>query len=160
MSTHTEPPALAGLEWFGPNLSAEARARLAAMAKVVEYPPGAEVFREGAEATEFGIVTAGRIALRVLVPERGQTTILTCEPGDIVNWSALVPPYRSTSTGVAIEPVTLLAFDGAELRNALRHDCALASVVYPRLLRAVARRLVATRNQLLDLFARQAGEPW
>lgn len=150
----------AALDWFGPTLSAEARARLAELAHIVVYEAGDEVFREGHEADEFGIIRSGRVALRVLVPERGQTTILTCEPGDIVNWSAIVAPYRSTSTGVATEPVEILAFDGADFRGALRKDCALASAVYPRVLQAVARRLVATRYQLLDLFARQANEPW
>jgi CRP/FNR family cyclic AMP-dependent transcriptional regulator len=148
------------LDWFGPSLGADARARLAELARVVTYAPGEEVFREGHEADDFGIIRSGRVALRVLVPERGQTTILTCEPGDIVNWSAIVPPYRSTSTGIATEPVEVLAFDGADFRGALRKDCALAGAVYPRVLQAVGRRLIATRNQLLDLFARQANEPW
>jgi CRP/FNR family cyclic AMP-dependent transcriptional regulator len=148
------------LDWFGPALGHEARATLAELARIVTYATGDEVFREGHEADDFGIIRSGRVALRVLVPERGQTTILTCEPGDIVNWSAIVPPYRSTSTGVATEPVEVLAFDGAAFRGAVRKDCALAGAVYPRVLQAVARRLIATRYQLLDLFARQANEPW
>ncbi len=87
-------------------------------------------------------------------------TILTVEPGDIVGWSALVAPYRSTSTAEVLEPVELVTFDGAALRGVLRSDCVLASVVYPRLLQAVARRLVGTRYQLLDLFASQDNAPW
>jgi hypothetical protein len=38
-------------------------------------------------------------------------------------------------------------------------DCELAALVYQRVLVAVARRLSATRVQLLDLY-RSAAEPW
>ena len=38
-------------------------------------------------------MVTGRVALRVRVPERGPPTILTVEPGDVVGWSALVPPF-------------------------------------------------------------------
>lgn len=149
-----------GLSWFGPELPSGAREVLAGIARIECFVPGAEVFREGEEARDLGVILAGRVGLRVLVPERGQVTILTCEPDDIINWSAVVPPYRSTSTGVALERVEALMLDGAELRGALRADPLLAAVVYPRVLRAVARRLIATRSQLLDLFARQEPALW
>ena len=104
----------------------------------------------------FGIVASGRVALRLLVPERGTVTILTVEPGDIVGWSAIVPPYRATSTAVAVEPSRILTIDAITLRRSLRDDPALAATVYPRVLEAVARRMGATRHQLLDLYARES----
>jgi CRP-like cAMP-binding protein len=152
--------ALAG-GWFGSGLSPHARSQLAYCATLRPYPAGAVILREGDETDPFGVVTAGRVALRLLVPERGEATIMTVEPGDVVGWSALVPPRRSTSTAVALEPTTLLAFDVGELRRALLDDAELAATVYPRLLEAVARRLGATRHQLLDLYAQQAEPvPW
>ena len=102
----------------------------------------------------------GRVALRTLVPERGDVTILTVEPGDVFGWSAVVPPYRVTSTAIAIEPVEAIAFDGRPLRAALREDPVLAQALYPRLLVAVSRRLNATRTQLLDLFAAEQVRTW
>jgi hypothetical protein len=36
----------------------------------------------------------------------------------------------------------------------------LAAAVFRRVLDAVARRLEATRTQMLDLFARAEREPW
>lgn len=141
--------------WFGAGLPAETQSRLAAMGHVRRIPVGTEILSEGEITEEFGILISGRVALRMLVPERGMVTILTVEPGDILGWSAIVPPHRATSTMVAIEPVDELIFDGAELRAALRADHALAATLYPRVLQAVARRLTATRLQLLDLFARE-----
>jgi CRP/FNR family cyclic AMP-dependent transcriptional regulator len=142
--------------WFGAGLSPEAIARLAGIAQIRDVAPGTTIHREGQVSEVLGIVLAGRVALRMLVPERGMVTILTVEPGDIVGWSAVVPPHRSTSDGIAIEPVRLLELPGERLRALLRADHALAASVYPRILQAVARRLAATRFQLLDLFAREA----
>lgn len=151
--------------WFGAGLSPETIARLAGIAELREIEPDTELTREGQITSDLAIVLAGRVALRTLVPERGMVTILTVEPGDIVGWSAIVPPHRATSTAIAIEPVRALVLGGDALRSLLRGDHALAASVYPRVLQAVARRLAATRLQLLDLFAREEWsrreiQPW
>jgi CRP-like cAMP-binding protein len=146
--------ALSG-SWFGAGLTPEAVTRLAAIAEVRDLAPGDVVVAEGQIAETLGIVLSGRIALRMLVPERGTVTILTVEPGDVVGWSAVVAPYRGTDDAVAIEPVRLLTFPGERLRLLLRADPLLAASLYPRLLQSVGRRLAATRMQLLDLFARE-----
>ena len=151
-----------GAGWFGSGLSPHALERLAeCCSATLTFPAGATLMREGSATEPFGIVTSCRVALRLYVPERGAVTILTVEPGDIIGWSALVPPYRATSTAVATEPTTIVAFDLRRLRAALRQDPALAATVYPRVLEAVARRLSATRHQLLDLYGREAeAPPW
>jgi len=169
MTTPTSTPAdaIAALSgsWFGAGLSPEAIARLAGLAGFRDLAAGEEILNEGEITETFGIVLTGRIALRMLVPERGMVTILTVEPGDVVGWSAIVPPHRATSSSIAIEPVRLLELPGQPLRALLRADYALAASVYPRVLQTVARRLSATRLQLLDLFARdelgrREVQPW
>lgn len=161
MSTETSTAFELGSGWFGAGLSPHALSRLAECASVRSYPAGSVILREGQQTDPFGIVTRGRVALRLLVPERGEITILTVEPGDVVGWSALVPPYRSTSTAVAVEATDLLVFNVRLLRRALREDPPLAATLYPRVLEAVARRLHATRHQLLDLYGQQAERvPW
>lgn len=151
----SDPVTALSASWFGAGLSPEAVARLAGIAELREVEPGTELTREGQVTEGFAIVLSGRVALRTLVPERGMVTILTVEPGDVLGWSAIVPPHRATATSVAIEPVTLLDLNGERLRTLLRSDHALAASLYPRVLQAVARRLAATRLQLLDLFARE-----
>jgi CRP/FNR family cyclic AMP-dependent transcriptional regulator len=136
------------------------RRRLADLARPLAVEPGTVLLREGSETTELGIVRTGRVALRLTVPMRGIHTILTVEPGDVFGWSALVPPFRSTSTAVATEPTTGVVFPARALREALDRDEELAAALYPRILRSVARRLEATRLQLLDLFAQDTGTPW
>lgn len=150
-----------GATWFGSGLSMHARTRLVECATLGEHPGGVTLLREGEPTGLFAIVTHGRVALRMHVPERGPVNILTVEPGDVVGWSALVLPHRSTSTAVTLEPTTLVAFEPRRLRSLLEADCALAATLYPRLLEALGRRLSATRHQLLDLYAQQAEPvPW
>lgn len=142
--------------WFGEGLPPETQQRLATMGQVRRVPLGTEILREGEIAESLGLLLSGRVALRMLVPERGMVTILTVEPGDVIGWSAIVPPHRATSTVVAIEDAEILELSGKRLRAALRADPILAATVYPRVLQAVSRRLSETRLQLLDLFAREA----
>ena len=146
--------------WFASGFAPGIQTRLAELSRTFTAEPGEELFREGDESQVLGIVIKGRVALRTRVPERGDFTILTVEPGDVYLWSALVPPYRATSTAVAIEELEAITFEGAALRAALREDAELAQALYPRLLVAVARRLNATRVQLLDLFAAEQVRTW
>jgi len=146
--------------WFGTRLSAPALARLETHARSVHYAAGDEILREGAETVALGLVTSGRVALRLRVPERGPTTIMTVEAGEIIGWSALLPPHRATSTVVAVTDTDLVLLDGEGLRAELERDPVLASAVYRSVLEALATRLTGTRMQLLDLFARPADEPW
>ena len=136
------------------------RRRLAALCRVRTADSGEVLLREGSETTQLGVVRSGRVALRLQVPGRGSPTVLTVEAGDVFGWSAVVPPYRATSTAIAIERSELLVFEARALRDALDEDEDLAAALYPRLLRAVARRLEATRLQLLDVFARAEEAAW
>lgn len=146
--------------WFGSRLPAAARERLVPHLQITEYDAGAEILHEGEPMDHLGIVLTGRVALRLRVPERGPTTILTVEPGDVIGWSAVIPPHRASDTAVALLPTELLLIDAAVLRAELAADPELAAPVYLSLLEALARRLTGTRLQLLDLFTMTGSEPW
>jgi CRP-like cAMP-binding protein len=153
MDERTSVIAMLNHTWFGRDLAPETQERLARLGSVVEIADDEVVLDEGEDAVEMGILISGRLALRTMVPERGPVTILSVEPGDIFGWSAVLPEAKAQSTVVATEPCLALVIDGARLRAALKDDHALAASLYPRVLQAVARRLRATRLQLLDLFA-------
>jgi CRP/FNR family transcriptional regulator, cyclic AMP receptor protein len=151
--------ALLGATWFAADLSPEAGRRLAALGRLADIAEGTTVVREGAPCDSLGVVVSGRIALRLRLPGGQDRTILTVDPGDVFGWSAVLPSAIATSTGVAVMPTRAVMFDGDRLRPALLTDCDLAAAIYGRLLVSVARRLVATRMQLLDLYG-PGYEPW
>ncbi|MBI2763564.1 MAG: Crp/Fnr family transcriptional regulator [Chloroflexi bacterium] len=136
------------------------RGRLAASVARLDLKAGVTFLREG-ETTDFlAIVVAGRVAVHLRVPERGPITILTLEPGDIVGWSAIVAPYRATTSVTTLEPTELAMIDAETLRGLLEADIELAAALHPLILDTVVARLAATRTQLLDLFQGREADPW
>ena len=164
MTTPLNQPSALGdmlaLAWLTQGVRAHTRATLSRLGEMRVIPAGEVLMREGEPSDFLAVVLSGRVALRVRVPERGPVSILTVEPGDVVGWSALVPPYRATSTAIALTDTELAYFDGQTLRGALADDDGLAAELYPVVLSAVARRLEGTRLQLLDLFSQRWVEPW
>jgi CRP/FNR family cyclic AMP-dependent transcriptional regulator len=146
--------------WFGSGQSEGSLARLADMAREYEAPARARLLREGDETKELSVLVEGRVALTEHVAGRGSVTLMTVEPGDVFGWTSLINPFKATSTVVSLEPVKVLAFDAASLREEVRSDCELAAGIYPKVLEALARRLDATRHQLLDLYGSEQSEPW
>jgi CRP/FNR family cyclic AMP-dependent transcriptional regulator len=146
--------------WFGSGLTETSVERLAAMAREYETPARARLLREGDETKELSILVDGRIALTEHVAGRGSVTLMSAEPGDVFGWSALIPPFRATATVVSLEPVKVIAIDAGRLRAELETNCELAAGIYPRLAEALARRLNATRQQMLDLYGSEQRAPW
>jgi CRP/FNR family transcriptional regulator, cyclic AMP receptor protein len=143
------------------SMSAGPRERLMELAHRIEYQPGTEIFREGADTAFLGFVEAGRVALRLRIPERGERlTFATIEPGELLGWSALVAPYRATAEAVATERARVLALDATELRGLMARDREVAAELMPLVLDAVARRLTTSWHQLLDTFSTRTYGPW
>jgi CRP/FNR family transcriptional regulator, cyclic AMP receptor protein len=142
-------------------LSASSRGQLMALAQEQVFNRGVTLLREGHETPFLGLVEAGRVALRLRVPEQGEpATIATVEPGELLGWSAVVPPFRATVDAVATEPVTLLVFESGVLREQLGRDRDFAAEVLPLVLETVSARLGESWHQLLDMFATRAPQPW
>jgi CRP/FNR family transcriptional regulator, cyclic AMP receptor protein len=133
-------------------LDADQLALIAGCATNVVFDAGERIFREGDEADAFYLVRHGLVALDTYVPNRGQLTIETVGPGEIVGWSWLVPPYRWHFTGRAVEPARAVHFDGACLRQKCDDDNHLGYELLMRFSNVLVSRLQATRMQLMDVY--------
>ncbi|HEX6985245.1 MAG TPA: cyclic nucleotide-binding domain-containing protein [Planctomycetaceae bacterium] len=131
----------------------EVRDRLARLALRRTFPAGTTMFVEGNRHDEFHLVEAGQVRLEMSVPRRGRVPILTIGPGDVLAWSAVLGGGVMTATAVAVGTVVTAAFDGPALRRLCEAEPAVGYHVMRQLSSALSRRLVATRLQLLDLFA-------
>ena len=142
-------------------LSTKVSGRLAPLTRPIAFEAGAIVLREGVDTPFLGVILSGRVALRLRVPEKGdRITIVTIEPGELIGWSAVVPPFRATVDAVATEPTRLLAIDAVSLRARLAADAELAAELLPLILESVSDRLGATWDQLLDVYASRETQPW
>lgn len=140
-----------------PEVSEEARDRLVAVAEVVEVAAGGRILDEGAPADALFVVAEGFVQLSL--HQRGRDLpVATAGVGELLGWSWLVPPHRwdfdASSTGGA----TLVRIPASELRALMDEDPDTAATLPTTMLAVVSRRLRDTRIQLLDLFARAAGE--
>jgi CRP/FNR family cyclic AMP-dependent transcriptional regulator len=111
------------------------------------------LFSEGARCDRMFFVIDGMIALDMNVPRREPTRILTIGPGEVLAWSAVVGDQRMTATATALEETRLVAIDASTLSQLCERDHQIGYALMKCLASALSRRLLATRLQLLDLFA-------
>lgn len=134
----------------------ELHPQLEQLAREHRYSPGTPLFMEGTQHNDFHVIATGHARLDMQVPRRGRVPILTAGPGDILAWSALLGDGVMTSSAVAMGPVQTVAFSGEALRQLCESQHEIGYHVMRQLSRSLSRRLVATRLQLLDLFADHA----
>jgi CRP/FNR family transcriptional regulator, cyclic AMP receptor protein len=125
---------------------------LAGCASNVRFEPGASIFLEGEPADAFYVIRHGRVALEAHLPARGALTIETLEPGEVLGWSWLFPPYRWHFDARALSLVRATSFDGACLRGKCADDPALGYDLMQRFAQVMMERLQATRLRLLDVY--------
>lgn len=140
-----ESPVFAGLEPLQLEL-------IAGCAQNVGFDKGERLFREGDPADRFYLVRRGRVALTLHAAARGELTVETVEPGDIVGWSWLFEPYRWHFDAVAVDGVRAVAFDGACLRDKCAADHALGYELMRRFAAVMIDRLQHTRMRLIDVY--------
>jgi CRP/FNR family transcriptional regulator, cyclic AMP receptor protein len=116
------------------------------------FDRGSRLFRDGRPADTFFLLRRGRVALTLHVPGRGDVVIETLEPGEVVGWSWLFPPYRWHFDAVAVDGVGAIAFDGACLRGKCDDDPTLGYELMKRFAEMMIGRLQQTRMRLLDVY--------
>lgn len=117
------------------------------------FPPGHCVFAEGSDHPDFHLLLEGHVRLEMTSPGRGRIFLLTLGPGDILAWSALLSDGTMTATAIALDSVRTTSIPGERLRRLCEEQPVLGYHFMKQLAAALSRRLLATRLQLLDMFA-------
>jgi CRP/FNR family cyclic AMP-dependent transcriptional regulator len=125
---------------------------IAGCASNVRFAAGDWIFHEGEDASQFYLIRHGKVALKALVPGRGEVPVQTIEEGDVLGWSWLFPPYRWHFSARALELTRATAFDGACLRMKAEADHDLGYELLKRFSQTIIERLQATRLQMLDVY--------
>jgi len=117
------------------------------------YREGEMMFKEGDEATEFYVLTEGRVALEMEVrpvPNRPAipTAVEVVSKGESFGWSAVVEPYVYTLSARCMTNCTVLAIKGDVLRKVMADDAGLGFELMKRLAQLIALRLTHTRLRL------------
>jgi CRP-like cAMP-binding protein len=137
---------------FFKGLDARYIAIIVGCAKNERFEVGEVIAREGDPADRFYLIREGLVAVELMIPNRGFTTLQTIGDGDILGWSWLLPPNRWRFGARTVRPTRALAFDGKCLRAKCEEDHDLGYELLKRFASVTAERLEATRLQLLDLY--------
>ncbi len=128
-------------------LSPEEAAQVRGLGARITLTSGAELFTMGTEADRLYVVTRGRIKLTLPMQVRGLERDILVEErtaGQIVGWSALIPPYRFTLAATAMVQSEVLAIS----RDALREHFAN----FPQVGYTISMNLAAVVGERLQLF--------
>jgi CRP-like cAMP-binding protein len=132
-------------------LSDELLHKLAGISCVRSFRAGEILFEEGMHIDEMYLIWSGRVALDMNVPGDGSRRILTLGPGDIAGWSPLLELGALTASAVAMENTETVVVPAGRLLEECRKHPELGYEIMRRVARQLARRLLATRLQLVEL---------
>lgn len=132
-------------------------AKLAESAKIVEFPKGSVVFRQGDPARSIYLVVEGMVALEICAPAVGCKRILTLGPSELLGWSPVLGEETFTATARTLQPTRVVEIEGAHA-DICRLDPKLGYEFMKCVALALAKRLNATRLQLLDVYGPQIPE--
>ncbi len=122
-----------------------------AISEVVTVANGERIFEKGGAAANFYIVGSGAVRLClpiiILLSEK-EIEIDVRHPGDLIGWSALIPPHELTMSAYAVQAGELLRIPGKELRSLCEQDEHISAVVISRLASVIGRRLVQLERML------------
>lgn len=131
--------------------SEESLKQIAMISEEKHIPSGKEVFDDGDALHHLYIITKGEVDILCIFESGVRKVVDTLVAGDLAAWSAVVEPYKSTATGVATKPVSLIAIEAAGLRKLMEEDHTLGFRLMSEVAKAVSHRLAGTRVQLAAL---------
>ena len=132
------------------NLESDEIASILELSERQNYGMDDFVFRQDDEAKRLFIVEKGTIAMIIQLKPGTERTVVTESRGGAFGWSALLPPYRYTTSAKCREPSHLLTLDGLKLRELCYQKPHLGVKVMEGLAQFIANRIYSTNLILID----------
>lgn len=126
--------------------------QIAGIARVREFNDGDVVFRQGGTAEHVYLVVDGNVSLEICAAGTGCKQILTLGPGELLGWSAVLGQVSFTARARAVGPTRLVEMEVAQLLSFCDRDPQFGYELMRQVAMALAKRLSATRMQLLDVY--------
>jgi CRP/FNR family cyclic AMP-dependent transcriptional regulator len=137
---------------FFENFDIQFLRQLADVTDIATYPEGSVVFRQGDPAETLHIIVDGNVALEICASGVGCKKILTLTRGDLLGWSPALQQERLTTTARALTEVKTLQLHSHELLAMCEAEPKFGYEFMKRAALALAKRLNATRLQLMNIY--------
>jgi CRP/FNR family transcriptional regulator, cyclic AMP receptor protein len=138
----------------------EDAAALVSLGSCIQLRSGDPLFHLGAEAESLFVIRRGRIALTLPVHVRGGEQDLLVEDatsGQMLGWSALIPPHRFTLKATASVETEVLVFERHRLLDHFATHPEVGCVVMHNVATVVGRRLQVFQAMWLREIQRAVG---
>ncbi|MFC1665224.1 Crp/Fnr family transcriptional regulator [Pseudomonadota bacterium] len=119
---------------------------------VQEFASQQCVFQQDSDAEYFYIVKQGKVNVEVPSLVGAPLVLQSLTDGGVLGWSWLIAPYRWYFEARAIQPSTLLTFDGKALREHCDRDPSFGYDMLKRVAVLMMHRLDAARIQAIEAF--------
>lgn len=129
-------------------VSEESLKQIAMIAEEKVLPAGLHLFSEGDPANYLNIIIKGEVHIQYILGNGDRRTVDTLVDGDILCWSALVEPYKTTAVGTAAKETHVIAIHAAKLRDICDRDPMVGYQLMIQIAKLLAHRLEGARVQL------------
>jgi len=140
--------------FFG-DLTDEQLTTLANMASTKTFEVGENLAKQGRTQEKMYVIEDGLVGLYLELGPMTHRQIQAASNYDIIGWSAMLPPYRSTTTAKAIETTKVLVFNGTDLLGLCHTMPAIGCKVNRGLASVVAQRLHHAYTQLMGVTSQE-----
>jgi CRP-like cAMP-binding protein len=138
---------------FCKGLSNEYLRRLVSLGEIKTYEPDDRIFFEGQSSDFIYLLTAGQVALETSMPGREPMRVQTVDAGELLGWSPVLGLGVMSATARALTPCCALALDAHRILALAEEDPKFVLEFMRRTALTLARRLNATRLQLVEACA-------
>lgn len=129
-------------------VSEETLKQIAMLAEERSYPAGMQLFSQGDPADYLNIIMEGEVQIQYELGSGEKRTVDTLVAGDILVWSALIEPYRTTAIGRTSKPTKVIAIKAKPLRELCDRDPMVGYQLTKEIAKLLAHRLESARVQL------------
>lgn len=126
--------------------------RLAAVARLVEFPADKVLYREGQAVSNIYLILSGSVSIEICAAGIGCRRIMTVSDGDLLGISPAVGQSRSTGTVRTLAPTKAIELNASQVLTLCEHNPRFGYEFMRQVAVAISQRLNATRLQLLDVF--------
>jgi len=131
--------------------------QIAAMARVVEFPAGKVLYREGQPLSNIYLILSGSVSIEICAAGIGCRRIMTVGAGDLLGITPAVGQSLSTGTTRTLAPTQAIELNASQVLTLCEHNPRFGYEFMRQVALAISQRLNATRLQLLDVFGGEQG---
>ena len=125
---------------------------LVSCASCITFKKGHFLLTQDGFADNFYIIDHGKVHIEMFAGDKGPVTIQSLSDGDILGWSWLIPPYKWRFDALAIDPTTVIAFNGKFLRTKCEENHSFGYDMLKRMTSVITYRLLFTRKDLMEFY--------